>query len=84
MALSKVPDCGAAVTVAFPVPPDEIVIEDGLAPKVKVGLSPPPLPPLPPVPPPPVPPVVPVEQDAVKPTGPDIWFFMLGLPTAWT
>lgn len=36
MALLKAPDCGVAVTVTFPDPPEVIVREEGLVVKVKV------------------------------------------------
>lgn len=37
MALLKAPDCGTAVTVTFPEPPDAIVRDEGLVPKDRVG-----------------------------------------------
>ncbi len=38
MALLKAPDCGVAVTVTFPDPPDWIVMDDGFVPNDTVGL----------------------------------------------
>jgi hypothetical protein len=38
IALLKAPDCGVAVTVTVPDPPEEIVKKEGLVPKIKVGL----------------------------------------------
>ena len=38
IALLKAPDCGVAVTVTLPDPPEEIVKEEGFVPKIKVGL----------------------------------------------
>jgi hypothetical protein len=73
IALLKDPELGAAVTVTFPDPPEEIVKVEGLVPNVK--LVPPLVVPLP---------VVLVWQPAENFTGADIWFTMLGFPTAWT
>lgn len=36
MAVLKAPDCGVAVTVILPEPPDAIDTEDGLVPRVTV------------------------------------------------
>lgn len=89
IALLKDPELGAAVTVTFPDPPEEIVNAEGLVPNVK--LVPPVVvvpPPVVVVPPAPVvvapPPVVLAWQLAANFTGPDIWFVMLGFPTACT
>ena len=63
IALLKDPELGAAVTVTFPDPPDEIVKAEGLVPNVKL------VSPVVVVPPPPV---VFVWQLAENVTGPDI------------
>ncbi len=68
MALLKAPDCGVAVTVTSPDPPDTIVTEEGFVPKATVGLSLLVLPP----------------QVDVKFTPLDIWLLMLGFPIACT
>lgn len=77
MALLKAPDWGVAVTVTFPVPPEEIVKEDGLVASVKVGLVG----------------VgdgggggggVGATQVEVSVTGAEIWLLRLGFPTACT
>lgn len=89
IALLKDPELGAAVTVTFPEPPEEIVNAEGLVPNVKLvaplEVVPPPVvvaPPAPVVVAPP--PVVLVRQLAENFTGPDMWFVMLGFPTACT
>jgi hypothetical protein len=73
IALLKDPELGAAVTVTFPDPPEEIVNAEGLVANVKLV-------PAVVVPPP----VVLVWQLAENFTGLDIWFVMLGFPTACT
>jgi hypothetical protein len=71
-ALLKAPDCGVAVTVTLPDPPEVIVKEEGLVPRVKVGL---------------VGPGkggVGATQLDVTMTGAEIWLLRLGFPTACT
>jgi hypothetical protein len=73
-ALLKAPDCGVAVTVTLPDPPEVIVKEEGLVPRVKVGLVG----------------VgdgeggVGATQLDVTMTGAEIWLLRLGFPTACT
>lgn len=64
MALLNDPECGEAVTVTLPDPPDGIVTADGFVPSETVAALP--------------------VQVEVNFTAPDIWFVMLGLPTACT
>jgi hypothetical protein len=68
----KAPDCGVAVTVTLPDPPEVIVKEEGLVPRTKVGLVG----------------VgeggVGAAQLDVTMTGAEIWLLRLGFPTACT